>query len=178
MEDRLVQTFVHEHFGKIRTLIIDGKPWFVAVDVCKALEIVNTTRALSGLEDDEKMIVDLNTFQNVKGTSVATSDGWIKNEVNVINEPGLYRLVFSSRKPKAKKFQRWIYHEVIPSIMHTGMYSTVGNTDASSDATFTDTLSLEKKIEILLHCAILTNLDRLRNQILREVLFLLTSKTF
>ena len=106
-----LQTFVHEKFGKIRTIIIDGKIWFVAVDVCKALDLSNTTAALSRLDDDEKKIVDLNII------SGATGGGWIKNEVNVINEPGLYRLIFSSKKSEAKEFQRWVYHKVLPSIM-------------------------------------------------------------
>lgn len=110
-----IQTFVHKRFGKIRTLIINGKLWFVAVDVCKALELSNTTAALSRLDDDEKKIIDLNAI------SGDTSGGWIKNEVNVVNELGIYRLIFASRKPEAKEFQRWIYHEVLPSTMKNSM---------------------------------------------------------
>lgn len=123
MENEVVQSFVHERFGKIRTLTINGVLWFVAADICRSLDIKNSRDALSRLDDDEKKIVDLNSVANADGSSDATSGGWIKNEVNVVNEPGMYRLIFSSRKPEAKEFQRWIYHEVIPSIRKTGSYT-------------------------------------------------------
>ena len=96
---------------------IDGEPWFVAADVCRILEIRNVSDALSRLDADEK------------GVTNVYSPGGMK-EMNIVNEPGLYRLVFASRKPEAKKFQRWVYHEVLPSIRKTGGYSVERETIA------------------------------------------------
>lgn len=102
--------FNNEEFGNVRVVMKDGEPWFVAVDVCKALDIKDTSMALTRLDEDEK------------GTSsIGTLGG--NQEVLTVNEPGLYTLVLGSRKPEAKKFKRWITHEVIPSIRKTGSYS-------------------------------------------------------
>lgn len=132
MENQL-QIFNNEEFGTIRTLFIDGEIWFVAADVCRALDIQNPRDAVSRLSEDEKKFIDLNgitsTVDNADGIADAVSGGWIKNEVNIINEPGLYRLIFQSRKPNAKKFQNWVYHEVLPSIRKYGYYA-VPNIDA------------------------------------------------
>lgn len=129
-----LQQFVSEQFGKVRVVIIDGEPWFVAADVCRALGLTNTTKALFALDDDEKQSVVLpdemptngvtNTLTNSEGINGATF-GWIENRVSIINEPGLYQIIFTSRKPEAKIFRRWISHEVLPSIRKTGSYSLV-----------------------------------------------------
>ncbi len=103
-----VQIFVHERFGKIRAVMINGEPHFVAADVCKALDIKNPTMAMKQLNDNERAKFNL---------------GLPYGEVNVVNEPGLYRLIFASRKPEARDFQHWVYHEVLPSIRKTGSYS-------------------------------------------------------
>ncbi len=103
-----VQIFVHERFGKIRAVMIDGEPHFVAADVCKALDIKNPTMAMKQLNDNERAKFNL---------------GLPYGEVNVVNEPGLYRFIFASRKPEARDFQDWVYHEVLPSIRKTGSYS-------------------------------------------------------
>ena len=104
-----VQIFKNETFGEIRTAVIDGEPWFVAVDVCRALEIVNSRDALTRIDEDEKGVVLTDTPGG-------------KQEVTTVNEPGLYSLVLGSRKPEAKVFKRWITHEVIPSIRKNGGY--------------------------------------------------------
>ena len=121
-----LQIFNNEEFGTIRTLFINGEIWFVAADVCRALDIQNPRDAVSRLSEDEKKFIDLNgitsTVDNADGIANAVSGGWIKNEVNIINEPGLYRLIFQSNKPNAIKFQRWVYHEVLPSIRKYGYY--------------------------------------------------------
>ena len=88
-----------------------GDPWWFASDVCKALGIVNTSDAISGLDDDERSTIGL-------------TDGG--PERIIINEPGLYHLISKSKKPEAKKFQRWIYHKVLPSIRKTGKYEIEG----------------------------------------------------
>ena len=104
-----MQIFKNEQFGEIRTVVIDGEPWFVAVDVCRALEIVNSRDALTRIDEDEKGVVLTDTPGG-------------KQEVTTVNEPGLYSLVLGSRKPEAKVFKRWITHEVIPSIRKNGGY--------------------------------------------------------
>ncbi|MCL6455372.1 MAG: hypothetical protein I4O36_01020, partial [Ralstonia pickettii] len=87
-----------------------GEPWFVAADVCAVLDLPNTTRALERLDADEQALI------SIQGISRGN------DQVNVVNEPGLYTLVLGSRKPNAKRFKRWITHEVIPSIRKTGAY--------------------------------------------------------
>lgn len=103
-----IQIFEHESFGQIRVIDRDGEPWFIAVDVCRALDISRTqTRRL---DDDEK---------GVHLTHTPSGD----QEMTIINEPGLYTLVLGSRKPEAKVFKRWITHEVLPSIRQNGYYA-------------------------------------------------------
>lgn len=104
-----LKIFESEAFGKIRVLEKDGEPWFVAADVCRALEHSNVSMALERLEDDEKAKFNL---------------GLRGGDTGCINEPGLYALVLGSRKPEAKAFKRWITHEVIPSIRRHGAYMT------------------------------------------------------
>ena len=91
----------------VRLLQTETETWFAAKDVCEILEIKNTTDALKRLEEDEVTRFNL---------------GSLSGETNFVNEYGLYNLVLGSRKPEAKKFKRWITHEVIPSIRKTGAY--------------------------------------------------------
>lgn len=104
-----LQIFSSPDFGEVRTLSIDGEPWFVASDVCKALEIGNPTDAMRRLDADERTLV------SIEGASNGLP-------VNAVNEPGLYTLVLGSRKPEAKAFKRWITHDVIPSIRKNSGY--------------------------------------------------------
>lgn len=104
-----LQTFNSPEFGKIRAVEKDGEPWFVAADVCRALEISNPTDAIKRLDVDERARFNL---------------GHPMNETNCVNEPGLYTLVLGSRKRDAKAFKRWITHEVIPTIRKHGAYLT------------------------------------------------------
>lgn len=87
-----------------------GEPWFVAKDVCDVLELTNVGEALRALDDDEK-------------NTIRISDGIAGNPYKAtISESGFYRLVLRSRKPVAKEFQRWVTHEVLPSIRKHGGY--------------------------------------------------------
>jgi hypothetical protein len=106
-----MQIFEKPEFGQIRTTTVDGEPWFVAVDVCRALEISQNRNAVARLDDDEKGVRSMDTPGGLQ-------------DVTIINEPGLYTLVLGSRKPEAKAFKRWITHEVLPSIRKTGAYAT------------------------------------------------------
>lgn len=110
--NEIMTVFENEQFGQVRTVERNGEPWFVAADVCRALEIGNPSDALRRLDEDEKALV------SIEGLSRGNDKG------NIVNEPGLYSLVLGSRKPEAKVFKRWITHEVIPSIRKHGMYAT------------------------------------------------------
>lgn len=110
MENKLM-IFENDAFGKVRTLNLNGEPWFVAADVCKALELGNPSMTVERLDDDEKGISTIDTLGG-------------KQRMAIINEPGLYSLVITSRKPEAKAFKRWITHEVIPAIRKYGGYMT------------------------------------------------------
>ena len=93
----------------IRTLMKDGEARFVHNDVCAALGLTNPSDALSRLDDDEKGVALTETLGGPQ-------------EMNVINEFGLYRLILRSNKPNAKAFQRWLIHDVLPAIRKTGRY--------------------------------------------------------
>ncbi|MEM9804674.1 MAG: BRO family protein [Cyanobacteria bacterium P01_D01_bin.56] len=89
----------------------DGvKHEWVATDICSALNIKNPSQALDRLEDDEK------------GICLNETPGG-EQELLTVNEPGMYELVFGSRKPEAKRFKRWLKHEVLPAIRKTGSYT-------------------------------------------------------
>ena len=92
----------------MRKVVKDGELWFVAKDVCDALEILNPSDALKRLDYDERARFNLGR----------------QGETNMVNEYGLYNLILGSRKPEAKTFKRWITHEVIPSIRKHGGYLT------------------------------------------------------
>lgn len=112
METQL-QIFKNPDFGDVRTIIRDGEPWFVAADVCRALDVDST--ATRRLDEDEISALRL-TQTSSNGVSQ-------EREVNIVNEPGLYSLVLGSRKPEAKAFKRWVTHDVIPAIRRHGMYA-------------------------------------------------------
>ena len=101
-----MQVFSSEQFGNVRAIMRDGEPWFVAADVCKALDIGNPSQAIVRLEDDEKMIALISNEGNKRGSPNMT----------VVNEPGLYTLILSSRKPEAKVFKRWVTSEILPYV--------------------------------------------------------------
>ncbi len=92
------------------------EPWWVAKDVCAVLDIIDTGQAVERLEGDEKLLRTL----HVSGQN---------RELWVINEPGLYSLIIRSNKPDAKKFKRWITHEVLPAIRKTGQYDIQGSSE-------------------------------------------------
>lgn len=129
-----LKIFENEEFGQIRTVIENKEPWFVASDICKALDIANTTQAVSRLDHDEKSMLNI---------------GLSGGATNCVNEFGLYTLILASRKPSAKKFKRWITHEVLPSIRKTGGYIPVEESDSNeeilSKALLIATRTIEKR---------------------------------
>lgn len=104
-----IQIFKNEQFGEVRTIEKNGEPWFVAKDVCEALELDRT--AVRRLDEDEKGVHSTHTLGG-------------EQQIGVVSEAGLYTLVLGSRKPEAKAFKRWITHEVIPTIRRHGAYAT------------------------------------------------------
>lgn len=110
-QSRDIQLFRKEEFGTIRTVILNGEPWFVAKDVCDILGTTNPTMAMEGLEDFERAKFNLGR----------------QGEANIISESGFYTLVLRSRKPIAKPFRIWVTSEVLPSIRKTGKYTTTSN---------------------------------------------------
>lgn len=101
-----MKLFQNDNFGTIRTVILDGEPWFVAKDVCDILGTTNPTMAIGGLEPFERAKFNLGR----------------QGEANIINESGFYTLVLRSRKPIAKPFRIWVTSEVLPAIRKTGKY--------------------------------------------------------
>ena len=110
MENQIA-IFENEAFGAVRTLYIEGAPWFVGKDVADALGYSNSRKALQDHVDEE----DKNT--------VTIRDGNRGNpNQTIINEAGVYSLIFSSKLPEAKAFKKWVTHEVLPSIRRHGVY--------------------------------------------------------
>lgn len=96
----------------VRLVIQNDEPWFVATDVCTILELANPRQVVSRLDEDERDDVH-----------IVDAIGR-KQEMNVVSESGLYALIFTSRKPQAKRFRKWVTDEVLPSIRKTGGYLT------------------------------------------------------
>ncbi|MCT8972146.1 BRO-N domain-containing protein [Microbaculum marinisediminis] len=110
-----LQVFEYENLDEFRIYDVNGEPWFVLIDVCRALDIKNSRDAASRLDDDEKGV-----------TQTAPPEG--RKNVRIINESGLYSLILRSDKPEAKRFKKWITSEVLPSIRRTGGYQLRPNT--------------------------------------------------
>lgn len=110
---------------KIRVIMRDGEPWFVASDVCKCLELKDDAGTICR-ELDEQDKVTLSRDEFMGGVSnrgiICSVDSRVQSLV-FVSESGMYDLVMMSRKPEAKAFKRWVTHDVIPSIRKTGSYS-------------------------------------------------------
>ena len=105
-----VMLFENKEFGEIRTLMIDGQPYFVGKDVAEILGYAEPRSAVSKKVDDEdRGVAKMETPSGVQ-------------EMTIINESGLYSLILSSKLETAKKFKRWVTSEVLPSIRQTGNY--------------------------------------------------------
>ena len=107
-DERELQIFNNEEFGEVRTIVIDNEPWFVLIDLCKALNIKNTTQMASRLDEDEWAMFNIGCQGNA----------------NIVNESGLYKVIFRSDKPEAKAFTKWVTSEILPAIRKHGMYTT------------------------------------------------------
>lgn len=119
-----LQTFQNSEFGEIRTLMIDGEPWFIGKDIAKALGY-GTGKSLNNA-------VANHVDEEDKGVTEMMTPGGKQNLVTV-NESGLYSLIFSSKLPAAKDFKRWVTSEVLPSIRKTGRYDTEDKSDEEEE---------------------------------------------
>lgn len=129
-----IKTFSSERFGSIRALALNDEPWFVAKDVCNALGLGNTGQAIAKLDQDEKGITNVDTLGGIQ-------------QVSTISEPGFYKLVLKSRKPEAKAFQRWVTHEVLPSIRRDGAYVASDGTEDDATLMARALLAAQRTIE-------------------------------
>lgn len=109
-----MKIFENEEFGKVRTVVKDGEPWFVLADICKVLEISNS-RMVAGRLDAEELM------------SVKLTSGGQRREMTAVSESGLYAVILRSDKPQAKPFRKWVTTEILPTIRRTGGY--VANED-------------------------------------------------
>lgn len=104
-----IQVFAYDD-AMVRTVEVDGAPWFVGKDVAVILEYGHTPHLLRILDDDEKGVHIVDTLGG-------------KQELSVISESGLYHAIFQSRKPEAQKFRKWVTGEVLPAIRKSGAYA-------------------------------------------------------
>lgn len=106
-----IEVFENKEFGKVRTVVINGEPWFVGKDVAEILGYGNPRQGIaSHVDGDDKDVQKMDTPSGKQG-------------ITIINESGLYSLILSSKLPTAKKFKRWVTSEVLPSIRKYGSYS-------------------------------------------------------
>ena len=124
-----LQVFSNAEFGSVRSITVNGEPYFVGKDVAEILGYGNTRDALIAHVDEEDRTV-------IQKSEIPTLD--IPNRgLTVINESGLYSLILSSRLPSAKRFKRWVTSEVLPAIRKHGVFAMddiMNKTDALSEA--------------------------------------------
>ena len=113
-----IKIFENEEFGSVRTMEINGEPYFVGTDVAEILGYANTSKALIDHVDDEDKL------NNETLSSLGQRGGWL------INESGLYSLILSSKLSNAKKFKRWVTSEILPAIRKSGSYSIQNKPDS------------------------------------------------
>lgn len=111
-EVTVFKNLVHPEFGELRTVEIDGEPWFVGKDVAAAL----------GYKKPENAIANHVSDEDKTSTLIQGSGSNYKSKATIINESGLYSLILSSKLPSAKEFKHWVTSEVLPSIRKNGAY--------------------------------------------------------
>lgn len=123
MSEKDMQLFTFEQVN-VRVIFMDDSPWWVAADVCDVLGLSNPSVAVAALDDDERSKFNLGR----------------QGETSIVSEAGLYSLILRSRKPEAKRFKRWITHDVLPAIRRTGRYGTDNAAELVKDLTNPDNL--------------------------------------
>ena len=130
-----LQIFNSEEFGDIRTVTIDNEPWFVGKDVATALGYADTFGALKKhIMDEDKLVCQIDSAGQ-------------KRDVTVINESGLYALIFGSKLESARRFKHWVTSEVLPAIRKTGSYQKPMTTDQKIQLLAQGNVELTEKID-------------------------------
>lgn len=136
MNTTAITIFNNEEFGNVRTLTINGEPWFVGKDIAECLGYSRSTKAVSDHVDEE----------DIDGIPIQDSIGRMQN-TPIINESGVYSLILSSKLEYAKKFKKWVTSEVLPSLRKTGTYTVMAtqpNTTSSIIVQPTSDIELPK----------------------------------
>ena len=130
-----LRIFENEQFGTIRTIMINDEPWFVGKDVADVLGYSNSRDALAKkVSEEDKGVANCDTLGGTQ-------------DVTIINESGLYSLIFSSKLPKAKEFKHWVTSEVLPAIRKTGYYALSGyNSRVTGVGEIVNLLKLSKDV--------------------------------
>lgn len=110
-----IQIFNNPEFGDIRTVMIDGEPWFVSKDISEKLGYTKTFSMTKQIDEEDKRIFDCTSQEDANFSSKA-------RQIGIINESGLYSAIMGSKLKNAKSFKRWVTKEVLPSIRKTGGY--------------------------------------------------------
>lgn len=108
-----LSVFSFKDKNEVRIQILKDEPWFCLRDVCEVLTIANPRRVAAEILD----------AKGVRKTDTLTAGG--QQQLQFVNEPNLYRVIFRSNKPEARQFQDWVFNEVLPAIRKTGSYSAV-----------------------------------------------------
>ena len=133
--------------SKLRSLLIDEVPYFVAKDATQVLGYKNTTQALNDRVDDEDKISKL-----VNESQISENDNFVNDSqrivnIDLINESGLYSLILSSKMPNAKKFKHWVTGEVLPAIRKTGGYQVPKTPEEQLALTMKATVHLAQRMD-------------------------------
>lgn len=135
-----IQIFSNPEFGEIRTVAINGDPWFVGKDIAEILGYSNPSKAvMTHVDDEDKTFVMLDRADSQNGNVPSG-----QSKTAVINESGLYSLILSSKLEGAKKFKRWVTSEVLPAIRKTGGYIT-GQDEMSPEELMSKALLVAQK---------------------------------
>lgn len=129
-----VQFFHSSEFGEVRAVVLNGEPWFVGIDIADSLEYQNGSRDINRHVDEEDR------------TKQKVFDGIQERETILINESGIYSLVFGSKLPTAKKFKHWVTSEVLPSIRKNGGYIAGQETMSDEELMAQAVLVAQRKI--------------------------------
>lgn len=121
----------------VRAAMIDDEPWFVAADAARILGIAQVASTLRNFPEDEKDVHSMHISSEGRPGQRATQN------MTVLNEPGLYRLIFMSRKAEAERFKKWVFTDVLPAIRKTGCYNMVPAAEGLGELKATLKLSME-----------------------------------
>lgn len=133
-----IQIFNNEEFGEVRTVMIDGEPWFVVNDAAIALGYTRGRNSLKHIDDDDKRVAP-----------IRSPLGGGEQDTYITNESGLYSLIFSSKLPSAKKFKRWVTSEVLPTLRKTGGYKVPQTIPEQIQLLAQGNVELNQRVDIL-----------------------------